>query len=80
MLVILYEGLLVGVRVGVGLPVVAVFVLMLDVLVIVQDVRMGMGRIRMAVLVSVLRGHPYSVLGRFHSVRSPNHLRIDRAS
>jgi hypothetical protein len=56
--VILFEVALVGVRVRVGLPVVAVFVLVLDVLVIVQDVRVCMRHISVRVLVNVLRGHP----------------------
>jgi hypothetical protein len=58
--VILFEITLVGVRVRVGLPVVAVFVLVLDVLMIVQDVRMCMCHIPVRVLVSVLRGHPFA--------------------
>lgn len=63
---ILREVLLVGVRVGVGLLVVAVLVLMLDVLVIVQHVCVRMRRIIVGVLVSVLRCHclprPWSCL------------------
>lgn len=51
--VILYEAALMGVRVRVGLPVVAVFVFVLDVLMIMQDVRVRMRHIP----VRVLRGH-----------------------
>ena len=47
-LVILYEARLVGVRMGVGLPLVVVLVL--DVLVIVEDMRVGMRGIRVASL------------------------------
>lgn len=42
MLVIGFKILLVGMRVRVGLPVMAVLVLMLDVLMLVQGVRVGM--------------------------------------
>jgi hypothetical protein len=56
-LVILFEAALVVVRVRVGLPVVAVFVFVLDVLMIMQDVRVCMRDIPVRVLVSVLCGH-----------------------
>jgi hypothetical protein len=55
--VILYEAALMGVRVGVGLPIVSVFVRMLDMLVIMQDVGVRMRHIPMGVFVSVFRGH-----------------------
>ena len=53
--VILFKVALVGVRMRVGLPVVAVFVL---VLMIMQDVRVCMRQIPVRVLVSVRCGHP----------------------
>jgi hypothetical protein len=55
--VILYEAALMGMRVVVGLPVVAVFVFVLDVFMIVQDVRVRMRHIPVRVLVCVFRGH-----------------------
>jgi hypothetical protein len=64
MFVILYEAGLMDVRMRVGLPAVAVLVLVLNVLVLVQDVRVCMCYILVAVLVSVLRGHPSSIPGR----------------
>jgi hypothetical protein len=56
--VILYEATLMGMRVRVGLPVVAVFVLVINVFMIMQDVRVCMRRISVRVLVSVRCGHP----------------------
>lgn len=55
--VILYEAGLMGVRVRVGLPVVAVFVFVLNVVMIMQEVRVCMRRIPVRVLVCMLRGH-----------------------
>lgn len=55
--VILCEAGLMGVGVRVGLPVVAVFVFVLDVLMVMQDVCVGMRHIPVRVLVCVLRGH-----------------------
>jgi hypothetical protein len=55
--VILDQALLVSVWMGMGLPVVAVFVLVLDVVVVVQDVGMRMRLIPMGVLMGVLCGH-----------------------
>ncbi len=60
-----------GVRVRVGLPVVAVFVFVLDVLMVMQDVRVRMRHIPVRVLM---------FSGRTYSARSPNHIRIERAS
>ncbi len=54
---ILYEAVLMGVWVRVGLPVVAVFVLVLNVFMIMQDVRVRMRHIPVRVLVCMLRGH-----------------------
>lgn len=48
------EGLLVDMLVRMGLFVVAVFMLVLDVLVIVQNVRVGMRHIPVRVLMGVL--------------------------
>jgi hypothetical protein len=57
-LVNVLEILFVDVRVGVGLPVVAVFMLVLNVFVIVQDMRVRMRHIPMSVLMAVLHsGH-----------------------
>jgi hypothetical protein len=56
--VILFEVVLVGMLVCVGLPVVAVLVLVLDMLMVMQDVRVCMHYIPVRVFVSVLRGHP----------------------
>jgi hypothetical protein len=69
--VILYEALLVSVRVRVGLSVVAVFVLVIDVLMIVQDVRVAMRRIAVSVFMSVLSGHSCSITGRINSGEFP---------
>jgi hypothetical protein len=55
--VILDQARLVSVWMGMGLPVVAVFVLVLDVVVVVQDVGMRMRLIPMGVLMGVLCGH-----------------------
>lgn len=55
--VILDQARLVSVWMGMGLPVVAVFVLVLDVVVVVQDVGMRMWLIPMGVLMGVLCGH-----------------------
>jgi hypothetical protein len=72
--VILHEARLMGVRMRVTLPVVTVLMLVLDVVVIMQDVRMRMSHIPVAVLVSVRRSHSCSIPGRFYSSRSPNRL------
>jgi hypothetical protein len=57
-LVVVLEFLLVGVLVSVCLVVVAMFVIVLDVVVIMKDMRMGMGDVLVAVLVGMLgRGH-----------------------
>jgi hypothetical protein len=56
--VILYEAVLMWVRVLVGLPVVAVFVFMLDMFVIMQCMRVGMRHIPVRVLMGMLSGHP----------------------
>jgi hypothetical protein len=55
--VILDQACLVSVWMGMGLPVVAVFVLVLDVVVVVQDVGMRMRLIPMGMLMGVLCGH-----------------------
>lgn len=72
MLVIGFKILLVGMRVRVGLPVMAVLVLMLDVLMLVQGVRVGMRHLSVRVLMSVLRGHCCPISGRICSTRSPS--------
>lgn len=59
--VLLFEAFLVNMWVCVGLPVVAVFVLVLDVLMVVQDMRMRMRQFVVRVLVSVRCGHQSSV-------------------
>jgi hypothetical protein len=56
-LVVLDEACLVGVVMGVGLPVMAVFVLVFYVLVLMQDVGMRMPYVPVGVLVGVRRGH-----------------------
>lgn len=77
--VILFEVLLVGMRVRVGLPVVAVFVLMINMIVIVQSVRVCMRHIPVRVLVSVRCGHLCSVSGSYRSGEAPHHMRNDWA-
>jgi hypothetical protein len=60
-LVILGEARLVGVGMGVGLPVVAVFMLVFDVLVFMPEVGMRMRHISVGVFVGVWCGHlPWS--------------------
>jgi hypothetical protein len=81
--VILYEVALMGMRVCVGLPVMAVFVLVLNMVMIMQDVRVRMRHVLVGVLVSVLRGHSCPLSGRLAvSIRRgfPTAMRIDRAS
>jgi hypothetical protein len=56
-LVILGEARLVGVGMGVGLPVVAVFMLVFHVLVLMQDVGMRMRYVPVGVLMGVLFSH-----------------------
>ena len=74
--VVLYKAALMGVRVYVPLPIVAVFVLVL-----MLDVCMRMRHVPVGVLVSMLRGHSAPLLVvRVYSSRSANHVRIDRAS
>jgi hypothetical protein len=58
--VVLYKAALMGVRVYVPLPIVAVFVL--DVLVLMLDVCVGMRHVPVGVLVSMLRGHSAPLL------------------
>jgi hypothetical protein len=65
--VILYETRLVGVGVGVGLPPVVVFVLVFDVVVLVQDVGMRMCDILVGVLMGVLCSHYCSIPGAIAS-------------
>lgn len=75
--VILYETRLVGMGVGVGLPIVAVFVLVFDVVVIVQDVGMRMCHILVGVLMGVLCGHrPCSLPGGIASAEVPFYILI----
>jgi hypothetical protein len=79
--VVLYKAALMGVRVYVPLPIVAMFVLVLDVLVLMLDVCVRMRHVPVGVLVSMLRGHSAPLLVvRVYSSRSANHVRIDRAS
>ena len=79
--VVLYKAALMGVRVYVPLPIVAVFVLVLDVPVLMLDVCVRMRHVPVGVLVSMLRGHSAPLLVvRVYSSRSANHVRIDRAS
>lgn len=59
--VLFFEAFLVNMCVCVGLPVVAVFVLVLDVLMVVQDMRVRMRQFVVRVLVSVWCGHRSSV-------------------
>lgn len=59
-----YEVSLMNVRMHVSLPAVTVLMLMLNVLMLVQNVRVRMRYIPVAVLVSVLRGHLCSIPGR----------------
>ena len=74
--VVLYKAALMGVRVYVPLPIVAVFVLVL-----MLDVCVRMRHVPVGVLVSMLRGHSAPLLVvRVYSSRSANHVRIDRAS
>ena len=73
--VVLYKAALMGVRVYVPLPIVAVFVLVL-----MLDVCMRMRHVPVGVPVSMLRGHSAPLLAvRVYSSRSAN-VRIDRAS
>ena len=62
--VIRYQASLMGVRMHVSLPAMTVLVLMLNVLMLMQNVRVRMRYIPVTVLVSVLRGHPRSILDR----------------
>jgi hypothetical protein len=62
--VILYEVALMGMRVCVGLPVMAVLVLVLNMVMIMQDVRVRMRHIPVGVLVNVLRGQLCPLSGR----------------
>lgn len=59
--VLLFEAFLVNMWMCVVLPVVAVFVLVLDVLMVVQDMRVRMRQFVVRVLVSVRCGHRSSV-------------------
>lgn len=54
---ILSEARLVGVRVGVGLPIVAVLVLVFYVLMLMQDVGVRMRHVPVGVLMGVLFSH-----------------------
>jgi hypothetical protein len=75
--VLLDEACLVGVRVGVGLLVVAVLVLVLDVVMIVQNMGMLMRYIPVGVLMAVLRGHRHcSLSDRFLSGEIHDHIGI----
>lgn len=67
MFVILFEVALVWVRVRVGLPVMVVFVFVLDVLMIMKDVRVCMRRISVRVFMSMLCGHFCSVSDPIYS-------------
>jgi len=72
--VILHEARLMRMWMLVTVSVVTVLMLVLDVVVTVQDVRMRMGHIPVAVLVSVRRSHPCSIPGRFYSSRFLNRI------
>jgi hypothetical protein len=68
-----------GCGVRAGLPVVAVFEFVLDVLMIMQYVRVRMRHIPVRVFVRASWSF-CSVPGRIYSARSPNRIRIERAS